>query len=83
MFEDDWMYIGSGLGIAVDTLKAIEANIDVDKNRMFEMFASWLKSETKNQQKPTWNRLLETLSRVDEVQTEYISTNYICRRKQH
>ena len=81
MFENDWKYIGFGLGIAVDTLKAIEANIDAIRDRMFEMFASWLKRETKNQKKPTWNRLLETLSRVDEVQTEYISTSHICHHK--
>ena len=82
-FENDWKYIGSELGIAVDTLQAIEANIDVVRDRMCAMFASWLKRGSKNQQTPTWNRLLTTLSRFDEVQTEFISTSFICRHKQH
>ena len=82
-FENDWNYIGSRLGIGVHTLRAIEKDRDSVRARMFQMLVSWLKRESKNQQKPTWNRLLKTLSIFDEIQTGYISTNFVCRHKKH
>ena len=83
MFENDWKFIGSGLGIAVDILRAIKANHPTVRERMFEMIVSWLKRESKNQQIPTWNRLLKTLLRFDEAQAKDISESYVCRHKQH
>ena len=80
-FENDWKFIGSGLGIAVDILRAIKANHPTVRERMFEMIASWLKRESINQKKPTWNRLLKTPSRFNEIQTGYISTSFVCRHK--
>ena len=80
-FENDWKFIGSGLGIAVDILRAIKANNDTVRERMFEMIASWLKRESINQPLPTWNRLLKILSRFDEILTGYISISFACRHK--
>ena len=82
-FQNDWTYIGSGLGISFESLRSIEVNRPDVRSRMFEMLASWLKKDSEYQPNPTWNSLLKTLYRFERIETENISRNFVCQYKQH
>ena len=48
-FQNDWTYIGSGLGISFESLRSIEVNRPDVRSRMFEMLVSWLKKDSECQ----------------------------------
>ena len=48
---------------------------------MFEMIASWLKRESKDQPVPSWNILLTVLSEYDRTKTEQIASKFVCKHK--
>ena len=80
-FQNDWKYIGSGLGISFGSLQTIDVNGADIRSRMFDMLALWLRRDSEYQPHPTWNKLLKTLYNFDIMETENISTNFVCRHK--
>ena len=78
-FSKDWKFIGSALGVNINTLQSIEKNYKDVKEMMFEMFASWLRREMMEQPVPSWNILLTTLSECDRVETEQIASKFVCK----
>ena len=81
-FSENWKYIGSSLGIELGILHAIKKDCDDVKEMMFEMIASWLKRESKEQPVPSWNILLTVLSEYDRTKTEQIASKFVCKHLQ-
>ena len=80
-FQNDWKYIGSRLGISFGSLQAIEVNRADIRSRLFDMLALWLSRDSEYQPYPTWNKLLKTLYNFDRIETENVSTNFVCQHK--
>ena len=78
IFSKDWKYIGSKLRIEVGILQTIKKDCDDVKDMMFEMIASWLRRESEDQPKPSWNILLTTLNEFDRGETEKFSSQFKC-----
>ena len=74
-FSKDWKFIGSPLGVHLNTLQSIEKNYKDFNKEM--MLVSWLRREMTEQPVPTWNILLTTLSEYDRVETEQIASKHV------
>ena len=81
-FSENWKYIGSALGIELGILHATKKDCGDVKEMMFEMIASWLKRESKEQPVPSWNILLTVLSEYDRTKTEQIASKFVCKHIQ-
>ena len=79
VYSKDWKFIGSALGVIINTLQSIEKNYKDVKEMMFEMLASWLRREMTEQPVPSWNILLTTLSEYDRVLTTQIASKCVCK----
>ena len=63
----------------INTLDAIKKDYDESKDMMFEMLASWLKRESAQQPRPTWNNLIRAVSdSVGIAEAEHIAENFVC-----
>ena len=75
-FSKDWKFIGSALGVNINTL---QRNYKDVKGVMLEMLASWLRRESKEQPVSSWNILLTILSEYDRIETEQIASKCVCK----
>ena len=78
-FSKDWKFIGSALGVHINTLQSIEKNCKNNKEMILEMLTSWLRREMKEQPVSSWNILLTILSEYDRIETEQIASKCVCK----
>ena len=78
-FSSNWKFIGSTLGLKLNTLAAIKKDCDDVREMMFEMLATWLRRENEEQSLPTWNLLLTTLTEYDRTEAEKIARKFVCK----
>ena len=78
-FSKDWKFIGSALGVNINTLQSIKKNCKNNKEMILEMLTSWLRREMKEQPVPSWNILLTILSEYDRIETEQIASKCVCK----
>lgn len=78
-FSSNWKFIGSTLGLKINTLAAIKKDCDDVREMMFEMLATWLRRENEEQSLPTWNLLLTTLTEYDRTEAEKIARKFVCK----
>ena len=78
----DWWHLGISLGVLYSTLEAIEARHKGDVDRCLSVLIStWLrraKGEVKENVRPTWKSLCESLSYINGPLAETIAREHRC-----
>ena len=66
------------LGIEYYRMEAIEKNRNKAEDKLFDLLATWLKRESENQPKPTWQKLAEAVNKLNRTRADKIAEEHQC-----